>query len=243
METKSEENLETLLKHKTEEAASAIKLYKIRWFILLLFVLYAASSAMQWIQYCVISDVIMKYYGVSALAVDWTSLISMVTYPPLIIPGSFIIDKMGLRVCALLGVIGTTIGTWVKVFSVQPHLFWVGFAGQTIVFVSQIFILSLPPRIASLWFGPNEVTYLRARITACSLGVFGTQLGTAVGFIAPPYIVQNSDNLEEIGDSLSLIFKAVAWYTTPIAILVILYFKSEPEVAPSQAQLDLRRKH
>lgn len=44
----------------------------------------------------------------------------------------------GLRVTALCGVFGTCIGAWVKVLSVDPQLFYVGFIGQSVVAVSQV---------------------------------------------------------------------------------------------------------
>ncbi|KAF4519952.1 hypothetical protein B566_EDAN012236 [Ephemera danica] len=69
------------------------KSYRRRWLVLALFVLYSASNAMQWIQYSIIADVIAKYYGVSYLAIDWTSMIYMITYIPLIFPASWILNK------------------------------------------------------------------------------------------------------------------------------------------------------
>lgn len=39
---------------------------------------------------------------------------------------------------ALCGAFGTCIGAWVKVFSVGPDLFYVGFIGQSIVATSQV---------------------------------------------------------------------------------------------------------
>ncbi|KAI4454470.1 major facilitator superfamily protein-related [Holotrichia oblita] len=219
---------------EVEEKLGEIKLYKIRWVIIGIFVLYAAVSAVQWVQYSIITNIIVRYYGVTSIAVDWTSMISMITYPPLLLPGSYMIDRIGLRYCALIGVVGTAIGTWIKMFSVQPHLFILGFTGQTIVFSSQIFILSLPPKIASIWFGPNEVS------TACSIGVFGTQLGTALSFILPPLIVRNHDNLDDIGRDLSYLFYGVGAVITPIVILVFIFFKSEPALPPSIAQAKLR---
>lgn len=44
----------------------------------------------------------------------------------------------GLRITALVGAMGTCIGAWIKVFSVQPDLFFVSFAGQSIVALSQV---------------------------------------------------------------------------------------------------------
>lgn len=39
----------------------------------------------------------------------------------------------GLRVTALCGAIGTCAGAWIKVFSVHPDLFYVGFIGVILV--------------------------------------------------------------------------------------------------------------
>lgn len=75
-------------------AQQEIKLYKRRWLILFLYVMYATSSAMQWVEYCIITNIVEKYYNVTSYAVDWTSLVTMVTYPPLLIPATYVIDKM-----------------------------------------------------------------------------------------------------------------------------------------------------
>jgi hypothetical protein len=58
----------------------------------------------------------------------------------------------------------------VKVLAIEPHLFYVAFIGQSIVAASQVFILSLPAKLAAVWFGPNQVS------SACSIGVFGNQV-------------------------------------------------------------------
>lgn len=70
----------------------------------------------------------------------------------------------------MFGCLGTCLGAWVKVLGVHPDLFWVAFIGQSIVAVSQVFILSLPAKLAAVWFGHNQVS------SACSIGVFGNQV-------------------------------------------------------------------
>ena len=72
------------------------KLYKRRWLILLLFVLYSMSNAMQWIQYSIISNIITRFYSVDSYAVSWTSMIYMISYVPLIFPASWFLDN---KVC------------------------------------------------------------------------------------------------------------------------------------------------
>lgn len=101
-----------------------------------------------------------RYYGINDKWVDWTSMIYMILYIPLIFPGSWFLDKFvsipssfqqhricllwcefasqGLRITALVGVFGTCIGSWIKVFSVSPDAFFIGFIGQSVVAFSQV---------------------------------------------------------------------------------------------------------
>ncbi|XP_073847578.1 histamine transporter [Musca autumnalis] len=206
------------------------KVYKRRWAVLILFAFYSASNSMQWIQYSIINNIVSRYYGVSDKWIDWTSMIYMILYIPLIFPGSWFLDKMGLRITALVGAFGTCIGAWVKVFSVQPDLFMVGFAGQSIVALSQVCILSLPARLAAVWFGPDQVS------SACSVGVFGNQLGVALGFVLPPMLVANNEDQDLVGHDLQWMFNYVAGVTTVLAILMVLFFQDKPPTPPSAAQ-------
>lgn len=70
----------------------------------------------------------------------------------------YVQDFQGLRMAALLGCIRTLIGTGVKVFSIRNDLFFIVMIGQTIVSAAQLVIICLPPKVASVWFGPTEVS-------------------------------------------------------------------------------------
>ena len=76
----------------------------------------------------------------------------------------------GLRLSVLLGSLGTCLGSWIKVFATGQAYFPLLFAGQTIVAISQIFILGIPPQLAATWFPSNQVS------SACAIGVFGNQV-------------------------------------------------------------------
>ncbi|XP_017790726.1 PREDICTED: uncharacterized MFS-type transporter C09D4.1-like isoform X2 [Habropoda laboriosa] len=216
--------------HRVLSEVTETKVYKRRWLILMIFVLYSASNAMQWIQYSIIANIVMFYYQVSDMMVDMTSLIYMITYIPLIFPASYLLDRFGLRLAVVMGAVGTALGSWIKVFSVDPSRFWVTLVGQTMVAVSQTFVLSVPARLAAVWFGPDQVS------SACSIGVFGNQLGIAIGFLFPPMLVQNSNDREISGRELQVMFYIVAAFTTVILLLILLFFKSEPPLPPSPAQ-------
>lgn len=147
------------------------RLYRRRWLIVFLFSAYSLSNSYQWIQYGIISNIFTKFYGVDDFTIDWMSMIYMLTYIPFIFPVTWLLDKKGLRVVALVATAFNCLGTWVKVASARPDLFAVTFAGQFCCSFAQVFILGMPSRIASVWFGSGEVS------TACSIGVFGNQVG------------------------------------------------------------------
>ena len=69
------------------------KVYRRRWFMLAVFVLVSSINAFHWIQFSIITNVVMTYYGVDGQSVNWTSLVFMVAYIPLIFPGAWIMDK------------------------------------------------------------------------------------------------------------------------------------------------------
>ncbi|KAK5857326.1 hypothetical protein PBY51_010579 [Eleginops maclovinus] len=145
------------------------RLYKKRWVIVFLFSSYSLSNAYQWIQYGIISNIMIKFYNVDAFAVDWLSMIYMLGYIPFIFPVTWLLDKKGLRVTALLANLLNCAGTWIKVASAKPNLFWVTMLGQSASSLAEVFILGIPSRLASVWFGADEVS------SACSIGVFGNQ--------------------------------------------------------------------
>lgn len=65
----------------------------------------------------------------------------------------------------------TVIGNALKLLATSSESYYLILISQTIVSVSQIFMLVIPTKIASVWFGAEEVS------TACAIGIFGTQIG------------------------------------------------------------------
>lgn len=212
-----------------QQMLTPTKVYGRRWLMLLIFALVSMMNAFQWIQFSIITSLLSKYYGVDSQTVNWTSLVYMVVYVPLIFPGAWVMDKMGLRVTLLIGSFGTAAGAWIKVLSVAPDRFYVALIGQTMAAISQVFILSVPPNIAATWFGSNQVS------SACSIGVFGNQLGVALGFLLPPILVKDG-TIDTIGNGLSLMFYIVAGVCTALLIAVIVGFQAKPPLPPSVAR-------
>lgn len=70
-----------------------VKVYKQRWFMLVLFCLYVMGSSSQWLQYAIIENIICSYYNVSNVAVNWTSLNFLVTFTLFIFPAMNLVEK------------------------------------------------------------------------------------------------------------------------------------------------------
>ncbi|XP_043819343.1 feline leukemia virus subgroup C receptor-related protein 1 isoform X1 [Dromiciops gliroides] len=202
-----------------------------RFVVLLIFSLYSLVNAFQWIQYSIISNVFEDFYDVPLTDIDWLSMIYMLAYVPFIFPATWLLDKGGLRLTALLGSGFNALGAWVKCGSVARDLYWVTMLGQCLCAVAQVFILGLPSHVASVWFGPREVS------TACATAVLGNQLGVAVGFLLPPVLVPNTKNDSSLmAHNINIMFYGTASIATLLFLLTIIAFKEKPQYPPSEAQ-------
>ncbi|CAC5391656.1 FLVCR [Mytilus coruscus] len=157
-------------------------------------------------------------------------MVYMLAYIPLIFPSTWLLDKKGLRVVIICGSFLNAVGAWIKVACVNPDRFALLMFGQSVCSVAQIFILGIPARLAAIWFGPNQVS------TATSLGVFGNQIGAAVGFLLPPLLVKYSPDIDLVSSRLYTLFYIGAGVTTVLFLLVLVIFKKEPPQPPSRAQ-------
>uniref|UniRef100_A0A8D0AXY8 Uncharacterized protein n=1 Tax=Sander lucioperca TaxID=283035 RepID=A0A8D0AXY8_SANLU len=146
------------------------KLYHRRWLMLFLFSAVSAGNAFMWLQYSIISNIFMRFYNIDSLAIDWLSMIYLLTYIPLILPVLWLLDNRGIRDVILVGSAFNCIGAWIKIGSASPNLFPVTFFGQFMCSVATVFVLGIPSYLASVWFGEKEVS------TACSIGVLGNQV-------------------------------------------------------------------
>lgn len=79
--------------HRKCEQEYVIKVYQKRWFLLALFIIITALNGIQWVQYSIITNITMRYYGISSRMVDYTSLVYLITYLPLVLPASYFMDK------------------------------------------------------------------------------------------------------------------------------------------------------
>jgi len=206
------------------------KLFKRRWLILLLFSIYSGTNAFHWMQYPIISNIVTKYYNVTEENIDWMSLIFMWVYVPLIFPVTFLLERTGLRLVALIACLLNTVGAIIKTLACQPQLYGLALIGQTVISIANVFILGMPSKLAATWFGENEVS------TACAIGVFGNQIGIALGFVVPPLIVSGNKDSDELGTSLRYMGAVVSLFSICTFVVVWFVFENQPPLPPTISQ-------
>ncbi|XP_015511665.2 uncharacterized MFS-type transporter C09D4.1-like [Neodiprion lecontei] len=215
---------------KVVESLMEVKLFKRRWLQLVLFLILAISCGMHFGQFMIIGNITRRFYNVSSLAVEWTVTIFMIAYVILLIPVSYLTNRISLRRTILITTTGVSIGCWIKVFAASPDRFDLAIFAQLLFGVFQVFVLSVPGRLASHWFGPKEVAL------ATAVGFYGPQAGMIVCSLTVPTVVEDHENIEDIGRDLSFIFWPQAIGSSILTFILFFFFLDEPRLPPSGAR-------
>lgn len=112
------------------------KLYKRRWLMLFIFSIYSMSNSFMWLQYSIISNIFRRFYSVDGQAIDWLSMIYLLTYVPLILPVTWMLEKRGIKDIVLVGSALNCIGGWIKTSTADPAMYAVTFLGQFVCSVA-----------------------------------------------------------------------------------------------------------
>ena len=176
-----------------------------------------------------------------------------------LIPSILILEYTNLRTFVIIGSALNIVGAIMKVFSNDPSLAWLTWTGQASCAIAQPFIMGVPPRLAAIWFPADEVS------TATAIGVFGNQLGVAIGFLIPPFIVMGPVNVfhdngsypsdwsnverypneapeavKVVSHQIWILSMLIAVMSTLSFLSVVFLFKKEPLQPPSIAEASRR---
>ncbi|KAH1005609.1 hypothetical protein HUJ04_006558 [Dendroctonus ponderosae] len=218
------------------QSVNEIRVFKYRWVIVTIFVLVSVVNFMQLLQFSIIADTMTKFYNVPGYLVDFTTIIFFLSYILFFYPVSFLIEKHKLKLTILVATGLTLVGNLLKLLASTSDRIWVVLVAQFLIGIGQVQICSLPSKLATTWFGAEEVS------TACAIAVLGMQLGSALGCVQSPFIVR-SEEVDEVGQQLFNMFLYQAIITGCIfgvvAIFIMEVFRSSPSLPPSQSQLNL----
>ncbi|XP_044754480.1 feline leukemia virus subgroup C receptor-related protein 2-like [Coccinella septempunctata] len=209
---------------------SGIELDSYRWVIIAIFAAYCGTNFFLFMQFTIIANITERYYNVNSFLADSTGLVFMGCYIVFFIPVGHFIEKNNLKQTAVISTALTAFGNFLKLFAVSPDKFHLIIISQAICGIGQVFMISIPSKVACTWFGAEEVSI------ACAIGVMGCQIGLALGCIVPTLLVPDSTNMEEVAEGFSDVFGVDNVVSITMLILVILFFRSKPECPPSHSQ-------
>lgn len=217
---------------KEEPASKIIKPTFKRHIVLFLFCINSGNKSFQWIQVAATTKKLTYYYDVSNLVINSTAILFCISFIVLSLPACCLIKVLGVRKTILLGSFGTAIGSIIKCLALVNRV-GVGalFAGLILVSISEQFIYSIPSKIVANWYPDDQVS------TAMSICVMGNQLGVAIGFILPQYVLRDAESLEDIGRGLDLMFTGTAIISVLAALADWFIFDEAPKHAPGKARL------
>ncbi|KAG8594992.1 hypothetical protein GDO81_001389 [Engystomops pustulosus] len=173
---------------QTLRKLSHIRLYKKRWFILIVVCLLNSSNAMLWISFAPVADVTATHLKCSLDVVNYLSLVYLVISIPIGFLASWLLDTLGLNYAIIIGSWLNMTGSIVRsaseinfLNSGRSNLIYL-FVGQSICAVAQPLVLFVPAKLAAVWFPEHQ------RATANMIASMSNPFGIFLANLLSPVI-------------------------------------------------------
>lgn len=175
----------------------SFKLYKRRWFVLLVLCLLNCSNATIWLTFAPVADQSAQFLKVSLEKINWLSLIYMVVAIPFSLGTTWMLDSVGLRSTLILGAWLNMFGALLRFFGTPAEggyeiKYHFAILGQTLGALAQPFIIFTPTKLAALWFPDHQ------RATANMIASMSNPLGILLANIISPMVVKTSAQIPDL---------------------------------------------
>ncbi|XP_059202858.1 solute carrier family 49 member A3 [Centropristis striata] len=171
------------------------KVYKRRWFVLLVLCLLNCSNATLWLTFAPVADQSAQFLKVTLEEINWLSVIFMVVAIPLSFGTTWMLDTLGLRITLILGAWLNMFGAVLRFLGplapsagIQAQFPLVMF-GQTLAALAQPLIIFTPTKLAALWFPDHQ------RATANMIASMSNPLGILLANIISPMVAEKSGQI------------------------------------------------
>jgi FLVCR family MFS transporter 7 len=187
-----------------DSSSKTIRVYKLRWYILIVICLANIANAINWICYSAIADFTGRFYSINYDYVNYLSLIYMIIAVPTGFFSFWLIDNFGIRTSINLGCWFNFLGAGLKLSSSidmadgrpliqKEYQYTVLMIGQSLCAIAQPFLIFITTKFANSWFADNQ----RALANTIALG--SNTLGVLIGaFISPQIVNSEVDFVSEM---------------------------------------------
>ncbi|HOU14816.1 MAG TPA: MFS transporter [Anaerolineae bacterium] len=200
------------------------RVYVYRWIILAVFMFVNLTIQMLWISYAPITGPAAQFYNVTDLQIGLFAMTFMIAFIPLSIPVSWVIDTYGFRIAVSVGV------ALMGIFGLLRGLAGANYAlalWSTIgIAVAQPFLLNAWTKMPANWFAIEE------RATVVGLVTLANLIGTALGMVLTPILVEQMDI-----PAVQLIYGGLAAFS---AVLFVVFARETPPTPPCPPGMETR---
>ncbi len=196
-----------------------------RWVILVLFMLPAVATQIQWITFAPIArDTAALFTGGDTDAVDLFAIVFMLVYIPVSFPASWCIDRFGLKWGTGIGVIILGLSGFLRIFA--PDYTWL-MVFQIGCAVGQPFVLNSFTKVAANWFPEKE------EALASGLATMSLFLGLTFAMFAGDFIMAHFKQAGNEAGGVSMILNIYGIFSLAGMVLYILFVKDKPASPPN----------
>lgn len=139
------------------------RVFKTRWYILILFSLLACFQCQVWNTWGPIEVAVRYGYGWQDSTVAMMANWGTIMFVTMAFPLSYYLEVRGLREAVILVTALSAIGTVIRTFPLGSTYFtWSSHICAILNGISGVTVMSAPPVISALWFPPNERAFATA---------------------------------------------------------------------------------
>jgi MFS family permease len=205
-------------------AERSYRLYPYRWVVLAVFMFINLTIQILWISYAPITGLAAKFYGVTDLNIGLLAMVYMMAFIPLSIPVSWAIDTYGFRRTVSIGAV------LMGIFGVVRGL---AGADYSLVLISTIGIAIAQPFLLNAWTKvPAQWFSIEERATAVGLVTLSNLVGTALGMILPPILIETMSIPQS-----QLLYGGAAAIS---AVLFLIFAREKPATPPCPEGQEVR---
>jgi MFS family permease len=202
----------------------SFRLYGYRWVVLAVFMFINLTIQILWISYAPVTGPAARLYGVSDLQIGLLAMSFMLAFIPLSLPVSWAIDTYGFRLSVSIGAILMAVFGLVRglVGADYALVLWstVGIA------IAQPFLLNAWTKVPAQWFGIEE------RATAVGLVTLANLVGTALGMVLTPFLVETMPI-----PTVQLVYGTLAAISS---LLFVILAREKPPTPPCPPGMEVR---
>eukprot|EP01116_Phalansterium_solitarium_P018223 TRINITY_DN4755_c0_g2_i1.p1 TRINITY_DN4755_c0_g2~~TRINITY_DN4755_c0_g2_i1.p1 ORF type:complete len:476 (+),score=196.57 TRINITY_DN4755_c0_g2_i1:97-1524(+) len=199
--------------------------YKTRWYVLGVFSVLSTQQTLMWMTFSPIADSTRTYFGTTDNVINLQLAYGCIFFVPFVVVVSWLLGRsdQGLRQVMLLGAVLDGLGGAIRVLAIMHPRAWYSMwfisIGQILNALVGPISMASCPKLSSIWFPPDE------RTTATALASLAGNVGSAAGFLIPPYVL--------LYFSMEALIIGQAVEAVAMMVLILAYFPAKPPTPPS----------